>query len=260
MGKKLWEANVVQEDSQLTVCAQLVRHAERILFITGAGMSADSGLPTYRGIGGLYESATTDEGIPIEDALSGNMLRTRPELTWKYLLQIANACEGKGPNRGHEVIAALESDKDVWVITQNIDGFHHQAGSHNVIEMHGNMQSLSCMQCKAEFTREVQSNPDFPRCPDCNGWLRPSVVLFGEMLPERALQAYYQQLATGFDLIFSVGTTSVFPYISGPVEQALQQGIPCVEINPGQTELSDRVDFQVPEAAASWLGRLYDAL
>lgn len=253
-------ANSVNKGDYLEECAALVRRARRVLFITGAGVSADSGLPTYRGIGGLYEAQATEEGVPIEEALSGHMLRTRPELTWKYLLQIADACHGKQPNRAHEIMAALEQSKEVWIITQNIDGFHQQSGSQNVIEMHGNMGSILCTGCGREYVREVRHEPGFPRCGECGDWLRPGVVLFGEMLPEAALAAYYVQLSKGFDLVFSVGTTSVFPYIYGPVEQALRSGIPCVEVNPGRTMLSGRVDYQVPFGAATWFERLYQAL
>src|SRR3982750_2543728 len=82
----------------------LLRPDSRLLFVTGAGLSADSGLPTYRGVGGLYDGRTPEEGLPIEMILSGRMLRSRPELTWKYLLEIGRACQGRTFNRGHRVI------------------------------------------------------------------------------------------------------------------------------------------------------------
>src|ERR1700759_4605688 len=105
--------------------ARLVDDAHRILFLTGAGLSADSGMPTYRGVGGLYVDTKTDEGFPIEVALSGPMFRRSPELTWKYLWQIGSACVGARPNPAHEFMARLESEKsEVWVLTQNVDGLH----------------------------------------------------------------------------------------------------------------------------------------
>ena len=128
--------------------AALCRQAERILFVTGAGMSADSGLPTYRGIGGLYHDRHTDEGVPIEVALSGAMLMSRPELTWKYLAEIEAACRGAQPNAGHMAIAELERRKPrVMVLTQNVDGLHRAAGSHNLVEIHGNLHHLLCTEC-----------------------------------------------------------------------------------------------------------------
>ena len=116
-----------QQNSEI---AEQLRGSQSILFITGAGMSADSGLPTYRGIGGLYTSGTTEEGIAIEEALSGPMLDERPALTWKYIRQIEEACRGAQFNRGHEIIALMESHFErVVILTQNVDGFHHAAGS-----------------------------------------------------------------------------------------------------------------------------------
>src|SRR5512135_1950332 len=108
----------------LSRIVEFLKNSRSILFVTGAGISADSGLPTYRGIGGLYNQGTTEEGIPIEMALAGDMLSSRPEVTWKYLAQIESRCRGARPNRAHEVIARMEKAFErVWVLTQNIDGF-----------------------------------------------------------------------------------------------------------------------------------------
>src|ERR1700756_1361535 len=104
---------------------ELLRQSRSLLFITGAGISADSGLPTYRGIGGLYNANTTEDGQPIEELLSGPTFRRRPDLTWKYLKQIEQASRGAKFNRGHEVIAQMEARFErVWTLTQNVDGFH----------------------------------------------------------------------------------------------------------------------------------------
>ncbi|GHS84804.1 hypothetical protein AGMMS50293_31480 [Spirochaetia bacterium] len=103
--------------------AALLARARRVLFITGAGVSADSGLPTYRGLGGLYEHDLTEEGIPIEDALSGEMLRRRPEIPWKYMTPIEENCRNAGPNAAHRLMAKWERELPyVMVLTQNIDG------------------------------------------------------------------------------------------------------------------------------------------
>jgi NAD-dependent deacetylase len=161
---------------------ELLRASRSLLFITGAGLSAESGLPTYRGIGGLYQGRNTEENVPIEALLSAETMESRPDLTWKYLLQIEEACRAAKPNRGHEVIAEMESEFDrVWVLTQNVDGFHHRAGSRNVIDIHGDLHRIRCMQCP--YFRPVTDYSEFdipPRCPDCDGILRPDVVLFGE--------------------------------------------------------------------------------
>ncbi len=240
---------VPPDPEALTRFNGLLQSSNSILFITGAGISADSGLPTYRGIGGLYNSQDTDDGVSIEEALSGEMLRQRPEITWKYLWQIAAGAESKTYNRAHQVIAELEAHKQrVWVVTQNIDGFHTAAGSRNVIEIHGNMRGMACLNCRRRFSREhIQGRPVPPRCIECQGVLRPDVVLFGEALPRAAIDTLSREIEHGFDLVVSIGTSSVFPYIVEPVFHAVRQGIPTVEINPSpRTAISDHVNLHLP--------------
>lgn len=233
--------------------------ADSILFVTGAGISADSGLSTYRGIGGLYNDTTTDEDIPIEVALSGQMLEQRPEVAWKYIAQIEGACRGAVHNRGHEVIAEMEAHFErVWVLTQNVDGFHRAAGSKQVIDIHGDVHLLECTTCRYQKTVEDYSGLQIPpACPECGDLVRPDVVLFGEMLPRLKLATLMRELDQGFDMVFSIGTTSVFPYIAQPVLAARQQGIPTVEINPGRTEVSFAVDTQIAAGAAAVLDAVW---
>lgn len=235
--------------------------ASRLLFITGAGMSADSGLPTYRGIGGLYDRRDTDEGVPIEEALSGRMLHARPELCWKYLAQIGRAAMGGRFNRGHEVLAQMERHfAHACVVTQNIDGYHRAAGSRNVIDLHGDMHELLCTEC--DFQQAVDRD-DLdrltipPRCPRCGGLVRPDVVLFGEMLPAEKIERLMFELRSGFDAVFSIGTTSVFPYIAEPVRLAADAGWTTVEINPEQTMVSHLVEFRLPARAAVALDAIW---
>jgi NAD-dependent deacetylase len=239
----------------------LLRESRSVLFVTGAGLSADSGLPTYRGIGGLYEGRDTEENIPIELLLSEEAIRVRPDLTWKYLLQVERACRGAKPNRGHEVIAEMESAFErVWVLTQNVDGFHHRAGSRNVIDIHGTLHHVRCTRCR--YSRPAADYAAFaipPKCPECDGTLRPDVVLFGERLPARQLAAYQAETARGFDLVFSVGTTSVFPYISAPVLDAYHFRKPSVEINPGETDVTEFVTVKLRLGAAAALDAIWTA-
>lgn len=233
--------------------------ARSVLFVTGAGISADSGLPTYRGIGGLYDDVETDDGIAIEDALSGETMRSRPELCWKYIAQIERACRGAKPNRGHEVIAAIgERIPRTVVLTQNVDGFHGAAGSENVIEIHGNVHELVCPRCS--WTEHVDDYAGLeipPLCPKCDAVARPAVVLFGEMLPVAAVLRLEEELTRGFDLVFSIGTTSVFPYIAAPVVQALRHGRPAVEVNPGNSQVSRLVTVRLQARAAPALEALW---
>ncbi len=248
------------DDRTLEEIATRLAAARRVLFITGAGLSADSGLPTYRGIGGLYEQVATSEGIPIEVAVSGVMFRRDPALTWRYLAQMERACRGARANRGHRVVAEIETgETSVCVLTQNVDGFHVAAGSTNVIEIHGDIHRLVCTECRyAERVTDYGGLEIPPACPECGGLVRPAVVLFGEMLPGDAVTRLYAELARGFDLVFTVGTTSVFPYIAEPVVRARRAGVPTVEINPGRSEVTDLVDFRLAERAAPALDAIWN--
>ena len=238
--------------------AAAIRRADRVLFITGAGISADSGLPTYRGVGGLYEEAATEEGIPIEVALSGQMLKARPDLCWRHIHRIEEACRGAAPNVAHEVIARLQGlVEETWVLTQNVDGLHRRAGSRRLIEIHGDIHDLDCTRC--DFTTEVDDYSALeipPSCPRCSGLVRPRVVLFGEMLPEAASEALTRELRHGFDVIVSVGTTSAFPYIAAPVLVGARRGAFTAEINPGRSEVSDIVALRIAARAAPTLRAL----
>ena len=222
--------------------------ARRMLFITGAGMSADSGLPTYRGVGGLYNDEATEDGLTIEDALSGQCFSVRPDITWKYLAAIQHNCRGVQPNAAHRALAALETGAEVVVLTQNIDGLHGRAGSTHVIEIHGTLEERYCPRCGIPADPCDKCVP--PRCMACGAVVRPHVVLFGEILPEPALDRLYAELRRGFDMVCAIGTSAVFPYIAEPVLQAVRAGIPTLEINPARTRLSDRVRYYLPWRAA----------
>jgi NAD-dependent deacetylase len=251
----------VKKEQADAVAAILVK-AKRALFITGAGISADSGLPTYRGVGGLYDAGKTEGGVPIETLLSGTMLRDRPELTWKYLRTIERACRGAEPNRGHQILAELERRIErVVIFTQNVDGFHRAAGSKHVIEIHGDLHDLRCTRCTwNQRVADYGKLDALPRCPSCDGVLRPGVVLFGEPLPHAPFNQFEDELAKGFDVVFSIGTSALFPYIARPVLVAKSEGIPTVEINPGKTDLSDVVDIRIKATALTALKAIHAAL
>ncbi|KAF1069397.1 MAG: NAD-dependent protein deacetylase [Pseudomonas citronellolis] len=245
---------------QIEQVARALAAAQRVLVITGAGLSADSGLPTYRGLGGLY-NGLTEEGLPIERALSGPMLREQPTLCWKYLAELGRACLAARPTAGHEAIAALQRAKpECWVLTQNIDGLHRQAGSpaERLIEIHGELAPLYCQSCgqQSEAWAELLEGPLPPQCPRCAGVLRPPVVLFEEMLPEAAIDTLYAQLRQGFDLVLLVGTTASFPYIAEPVLRTRAAGGFTAEINPGPTEMSQIVDVKIGGRALDTLPQL----
>lgn len=240
-------------ETLLDEVAACLARAGRVLFITGAGISADSGLPTYRGVSGLYNDEHTEDGLSIEDALSGEVFAMRPDITWKYLAQIEETCRGAKPNAAHLAIAELERQlARVTVFTQNVDGLHRLAGSREVIEIHGNLQELVCTACDfAETAADLSGHQLPPLCPVCGGVLRPKIVLFGEALPEAAMARFLDALDEGFDMVFTIGTSGVFPYIAEPVVWAARNGIATVEINPLQTRLTPLVDYHLPLGAAA---------
>ena len=246
-------------NTAIDAIVQVLTGCQSILFITGAGVSADSGVPTYRGIGGLYNVDTTAEGFAIEEVLSAEMFARDPALTWKYLAQIGLAAQDAKHNRAHEVIAEIEAHFDrVWTLTQNVDSFHRSAGSKNLIEAHGNMNSFSCTACEFETRVEDFKGLSIPPiCPDCSAMVRPDVVLFGELLRGDHIDELTRQVVEGFDVVFSIGTTSVFPYIQEPIRLAKQQGNPTVEINPSETVISSLVDYRVTLGAAESLNEIW---
>lgn len=247
------------QEAKIETIVRILRNSRSLLFITGAGISADSGLPTYRGIGGLYNDRVTEDGIPIEVALAGSTLYSQPQLTWKYLLRIESNCRTAKFNLAHEIIAKMEKCFErVWVLTQNIDGFHHLAGSLNVIDIHGDMHELLCMRCNWKTRVADYSGLKIPPlCPRCNSFVRPGVVFFGEQLPDEKLGTLSRELKKGFDIYFSIGTSSVFPYIQEPLWQAKANNKPVVEINPGETEVSEMVDIKLSMGAKDALEEIW---
>ncbi len=240
--------------------AKILKKTNSIFVITGAGISADSGLPTYRGIGGLYENQITEDGLEIEDALSIDMFYKRPEIVWKYIHQIISAYEGKKYNTSHQILSKMESLKErFWILTQNVDGFHIDAGSKNVIEIHGNIKNLLCLFCN--FKKEITSYKNIeipPLCPECKNILKPDVVLFGELIPMDKWYILERELLKGFDAYLIIGTTGVFPYIYEPVLNAIRKKIPTIEINPSKTIFSDKVKYYIPEKSSIALSCIWE--
>lgn len=238
----------------------LLRNARRVLFITGAGLSADSGLPTYRGPAGLYEAGQmTRHGLPIEVVLSGSVFAARPHVTWESIIELERPTRAAVPNRGHHVIAEMENHFDaVWTLTQNVDGLHRRAGSCQVIDIHGDLHELACTRC--DYLASVTDYSALevpPHCPQCRAIVRPVVVLFGEELPEEKLARLWSEFDKGFDLVFSVGTSSLFPYIAEPVLRARDAGIPTVEINLEDTAVTSRVEVKIARSAANVLDEIW---
>ncbi len=233
--------------------ASLVRAAAEIVVFSGAGLSADSGIPTFRdGATGLWNNVDPDEVASIEGFMRN------PRLVWNWLRQLKNLVDERQPNPGHRAIAQLErlaGGKRLTVVTQNIDGYHSRAGNGDVLEVHGTIHRLRCHErCgfAAEWGESLRE--PFP-CPQCGAPARPDLVLFGEALDHGVFSAAGQRSARA-DVFFCVGTSfTVQPAAHLPV-WAKASGAAVVEINPHRTSLSDVADYSIREGASQFFSAL----
>jgi NAD-dependent deacetylase len=238
----------------------ILKNAKRVLFITGAGVSAESQIPTFRGATAAFADGMTEDGIPFEEVLSSETFRRNPALSWKYFFLLELSIRGKLPNPAHLAMATLQTpQRKVYVATQNIDELHQRAGSQNVFELHGNLRRIICTECDYRVHQETfETFAKLPRCPQCHAVLRPDIVLYGEDLPLSVMEAFRNEQRKGFDLVFSVGTTSLFLYVIEPVVAATQRGIPVVEINPETTPISDVAHFRFAGPAGPTLRKIVE--
>ena len=209
--------------------------ANNVLVLTGAGVSAESGVPTFRGGG----NTMVWKGLPFEIISSAGMLERDLPGVWEWFNYRRDFLAALKPNPAHEAIARWQTMfSDLTLVTQNIDGLHQAAGSSKVIELHGNIWRARCIDCGARHNlSELKFDNSVPVCLDCGSNLRPDVVLFGEMLPEGAFEAA-ALMARACELCFVAGTSAVvYPAASLP-EIARAAGAYVVEVNPEATPLS----------------------
>ena len=211
---------------------QWVESARAVAVLTGAGVSAESGVPTFRGAGGLWRNFR-----PEELATPAAFARD-PELVWEWYDWRRSAIARAEPNAGHLALAALERRKpEFWLITQNVDGLDERAGSRRVIKLHGDIWQLRCLACgREERNLQVPLEPLPPRCP-CGGLMRPGVVWFDEPLPVEMLEAAFDA-ARCAEVFLVLGTSSVVYPAAGLPQMALERGGRVIEINLEPTELS----------------------
>ena len=225
--------------------------ARRILVLTGAGVSAESGIPTFRGKDGWWRKEDPSK-LATQAAFDRD-----PAHVWEWYQYRRGLVAGAEPNRGHRAIAAWESSgKDVLVATQNVDDLHERAGSVAVTHLHGSIWRVRCEGCGREGEDRTHPFPELPPlCDGCGARLRPAVVWFGEMLPTAPFQRVQSFLDGGVDLAFVVGTEASFPYIQGMARAARGAGATVVEVNPSRTVLSDFVDARLEGPAGEVLPR-----
>ncbi|TLX92526.1 MAG: NAD-dependent deacylase [Thaumarchaeota archaeon] len=228
--------------------ADKLREAKKIVFVTGAGISQESGIPTFRGKDGLWRKYDAMKLATI-DAFNED-----PKLVWEWYEERRQNILAAKPNRGHEAIAELEKHKQVHVLTQNIDGLHQRAGSKQVYELHGSIITIKCTVC--DFKDKITSSlSELPPLCKCGNILRPDVVWFGEPLPQDVWQDAMVQ-ASSCDVMIVVGTSLVVSPANLLPVYAKQNGATVIEVNLEETPMSSSMDLSLRSSAAKALPEL----
>jgi NAD-dependent deacetylase len=245
------------EDPKETLrrAAGYVRHAERVAVLTGAGISAESGLATFRGAGGLWE------GQRVEDVATPSAFRRDPALVWRFYNARRKALQSVRPNPGHLALAQLEErfGEGFTLITQNVDGLHRAAGNRRVLELHGNLARVRCTGCGSISDRGQEELDELPHCDGCGELLRPDIVWFHEMLPQDVwLQA--ETAARRCQCFIIVGTSAIVYPAAGLLILARDHDARAIEVNLEQTPASHHVDVGLRGPAGQMLPQLLDLL
>ena len=230
-----------------------LRTAKKVVVLTGAGTSAESGVPTFRDAQtGLWAKFSPEE-LATPQAFQRN-----PKLVWDWYEWRRQLVSNARPNSGHEALVQMEARvPDFTLITQNVDGLHQQAGSKRVLELHGNIRRTKCFE-EDQVVDSWDSKESPPRCRRCGAFLRPDVVWFGEALPQDVF-AEAERASRSCDLFFSVGTSSVvYPAAVLPLN-ALGAGATVIEINPEETSLTPEATFSLRASSGAFLPELIRA-
>ena len=232
-----------------------LKSAKSILFFTGAGISAESGIDTFRGKGGLWNKMSAQELASFDGFMKN------PNLVWEWYQYRRKIVRETEPNSGHEVIADFEKHFDeVTVVTQNVDNLHKRAGSTNILELHGNIERNFCMNCKTFYgVEKFLESEEVPKCENCGGMIRPDVVWFGEMLPQNIF-AEAERKAAESDICFIVGTSAVvYPAAYIPIS-AKEAGAILIEINIEPTNITNQVDYSLMGKAGEVVPKIFELL
>ena len=228
-----------------------LKNSESIVFFTGAGISAESGIATFRGKEGLWNKFKPEE-LANFDAFMRN-----PELVWEWYNYRRRIVHEAKPNAAHLTIAEMQNHfKDVTVVTQNVDNLHRRAGSKMIFELHGNIEKNYCINCKKDFNEELDFSSGVPKC-NCGGLIRPGVVWFGEFLPEDQYLGG-EKAAMNAEVFFVVGTSAVVYPAAGLVYTAKASGATIVEINIEETEISSSVNYSYFGKAGEILPKIFE--
>lgn len=236
--------------------AGLLSKSTRVAVLTGAGFSAESGVATFRGGGGLWE------GHRLEDVATPEGFQRNPKVVWQFYNDRRKGLQQVQPNPGHFALAQLEQHfgrENFTVITQNVDGLHRQAGSTNILEVHGSIQRIRCSSCDYMEDRGTEFMGEMPKCENCGHLLRPDVVWFGEMLPQDVwIKA--ERATKECDCFLVVGTSAVVFPAAGLIYLARDHDAAVIEINIVRTDASPLVEVGLYGPSGQILPRIVTKL
>lgn len=225
-------------------------HAQSVAVLTGAGISADSGVPTFRGTDGLWRNYRA------EDLATPEAFERDPRLVWEWYNWRRELIATKQPNPAHHALVELERRASrFWLITQNVDGLHRDAGSRKLSEIHGNIWKVRCTACRRIADNRQVPIPILPTCPACGGLQRPHIVWFGESLAPEDLERSYAALES-CDLLLIIGTSGVVYPAASFAPVAKQAGAFVAELNLDPTSNSDVVNISVRGRASELVPQL----
>jgi len=244
--------------SQIARAAEFLAEARGVVILTGAGVSAESGVPTFRGEEGLWRNHRPEE------LATPGAFRRDPALVWEWYQWRRDLIQSCEPNRAHRAIARLQRKRDdVTLVTQNVDGLHPLAGSPRarLLEVHGSIFRMRCTRCAWEDERrapvDASSRDTLPRCPSCDALARPAVVWFGESLDEGVLGRAFE-VAGESDVCLVVGTSAVVQPAASIPRVTAERGGTLVEVNPDRTPLSSAADVRLAGPAGELMPRLVE--
>ncbi len=242
-----------------TEAAEIIKNSKNLIALTGAGISVESGIPDFRSPGGLWEKFDPEVYASIDT------FNKMPGKAWEMIFEMMDVIIDAKPNPAHQALAWMEGEGYLRsVITQNVDNLHQAAGSRNVIEYHGNSSMFTCVHCHREYEadqfRKSLKERKIPGCSECERILKPSVVFFGEMIPQRALMEA-QFLADSADALLVIGTSAIIYPAAGIPVVAKNNGAKIVEFNLEETNYTESItDLFIKGPAGQTLPAVVDAL
>jgi NAD-dependent deacetylase len=242
-------------NEKIQAARDIIDSCSSLTVLTGAGISAESGVPTFRGKEGLWRNFRS------EDLATPEAFWKNPKLVWEWYDWRRNAIKDAKPNPGHFALAELESQKKKFtLITQNIDGLHQMAGNRNIIEMHGNIWQIRCTKCGyIESSHKVRLEEIPPRCKECSEIGRPNVVWFGEIIPMKVIDISLKAVEV-CDVMLIVGTSGIVEPAASMGLVAKQTGKPVIEINLEYTPNSGLFDMTILGKSGEVLPLLYKTI